>query len=57
MVVLYGEETWALTLKQENLMKSCEYMMFRYKMRVSWRDKVINTEVLEKKKGRKIQYL
>ena len=51
-VMLYGAQTWAMTEKMEDIMKSCDRRMLRYKAGVRWQDK-ISSEVVEKRCGSK----
>jgi len=47
-VMLYGAETWALTEKLEEILKSCDRMlryMLRYMAKVRWQDRISSEEV------------
>ena len=47
-VLLYGAETWAMTTKLENVLKTCDYRMMRYMAGVKWQDRISNEEVVER---------
>jgi len=38
--MLYGAETWALTWKLEDIVKSCDGRMLRYMARVRWQGRI-----------------
>jgi len=38
-IILYGAETWALTGKLEDILKSCDSRMLRYMARVRWQNR------------------
>ena len=44
-VMLYGSETWAMTQKDEDIMKKCDRRMLRYMTGVKWKDGVSSKEV------------
>jgi len=47
-VMLYGSETWALTQKDEDIMRKCDRRMLRYMTGVKWQDGVSSEEVAER---------
>ena len=44
-VMLYGSETWAMTKKDEDILRKCDRRMLRYMERVKWQDGVSSEEV------------
>jgi len=48
LVMLYGAETWALTLKLEEFLNSCDRIMLKYMARVRWQDKIPSEEVAKR---------
>lgn len=47
-IVLYGMEGWTLTQRLEDKIQAFEMWVFRRLLRISWRDRVRNEEVLER---------
>ena len=47
--MLYGSETWAMTKKQEDIMRKCDRRMLRYMARVKWQDGVSSEEVAKRR--------
>ena len=47
-VMLYGAETWALTRKLEDILKSCDRRMLRYMAGVRWQDRISSEEVAKR---------
>jgi len=47
-VMLYGAETWLLTGKLENILKSCDGRMLKYMARVRWQDRISSEEVAKR---------
>ncbi len=45
--LLYGAETWALTDRLMDLLRSCDRRMLRYMAGVRWQDRRFNKEVAE----------
>ncbi|KAL1447598.1 hypothetical protein WDU94_009869 [Cyamophila willieti] len=66
-VLFYGVEAWTLTEATSDRLEAFEMWLYRRMLKISWKDKVTNTEVLNRmKKGkeilktikiRKLQYL
>ena len=46
--MLYGAETWAMTAKMEDIMKSCDRRMLRYMAGVRWQDRVSSEEMAKR---------
>jgi len=46
--MLYGAETWALTGKLEDILKSCNSRMLRHMARVIWQDRISSEEVAKR---------
>jgi len=55
-VMLYSAETWALTGKLEDILKSCDSRMLRYMVRVRWQDRISSEEVAKRCCLKMIQY-
>ena len=47
-VMLYGSETWAMTKKDEDILRKCDRRMLRYMGRVKWQDGV-SSDVVAKR--------
>jgi len=47
-VMLYGSETWAMTKKDEDILRKCDRRMLRYMARVKWQDGVSSEEVAKR---------
>ena len=47
-VALYAAETWALTKASRKLVEAFEMWIWRRMLKISWRDKVTNEEVLKR---------
>ena len=47
-VLLYGGETWPITKRLEQLLRSCDSRMLRYMANIRWEDRISNEEVLHK---------
>ena len=47
-VLLCGGETWPITKRLEQLLRSCDLRMLRYMARIRWEDHISNEEVLHK---------
>jgi len=47
-VMLCGAETWALTGKLEDILKSCDRRMLRYMAGVRWQDRICNEDVAKR---------
>ena len=47
-VMLYGSETWALTQKDEDIMRKCERRMLRYMTGIKWQDGISSEEVAKR---------
>jgi len=47
-VMLYGAETWSLTGKLEDILKSSDIRMLRYMARVRWQDRISSEEVAKR---------
>ena len=54
-VMLYGAETWAMTAKMEDIMKSCDQRMLRYMAGVRWQNRISSEEVAKRFGLKKIQ--
>ena len=48
MLMLYGSQTWAMTKKDEDILRKCDRRMLRYMARVKWQDWVSSEEVARK---------
>jgi len=46
--MLYGAETWALTGKLEDIVKSCDTGMLRSMAKVRWQDRISSEEVAKR---------
>ena len=47
-VLLYGSKTWAITQKDEDIIKKCDRRMLRYMTGVKWQDGVSSEEVAKR---------
>ena len=47
-VMLYGSETWAMTKKDEDIVRKCDRRTLRYMARVKWQDGVSSQEVAKR---------
>ena len=47
-VMLYGAETWAMTGRMEDILKSCDRRMLRYMAGVKWQDRVSSEEIAKR---------
>jgi len=54
-VTFYGAETWALTGKLEDILKSCDSRMLKYMARVRWQDRISSEEVAKRSGLKMIQ--
>ena len=46
--MLYGSETWAMTQRDENILRKCDRRMLRYRARVIWQDGISSEEVVRR---------
>ena len=46
--MLYKPETWAMTKKDEDILRKCDRRMLRYMARVKWQDGVSSEEVVRR---------
>ena len=47
-VMLYGAETWGMTGRMEDILKSCDRRMLRYMAGVKWQDRVSSEEIAKR---------
>ena len=47
LTLLYGCETWTITIRHMTKLQSFEIWAYRKMMKISWRDKKTNEEVLK----------
>ena len=59
---MYGSESWTISREMRNKLKAAEMWFYRRMLRVSWRDRVTNEEVLRRAllrelRGRQMNFL